>query len=43
MKYYNQPYDKIEELPATIQDFIKKLSKKIDNISKIKKYQKQII
>ena len=43
MKYYNQSYDKIEELPATIQDFIKKLSKKIDNISKIKKYQKQII
>ena len=28
MKYYNQSYDKIEELPATIQDFIKKLSKK---------------
>lgn len=46
MKYYNQSYDKIEELPATIQDFIKKLSKKqikYYNISKIKKYQKQII
>ena len=30
MKYYNQLYDKIEEQPAIIQDFIKKLSKKID-------------
>ena len=30
MKYYNQLYDKIKELPAIIQDFIKKLSKKID-------------
>ena len=29
-KYYNQLYDKIKELPAIIQDFIKKLSKKID-------------
>ena len=30
IKYYNQLYDKIKELPAIIQDFIKKLSKKID-------------
>ena len=30
MKYYHELYDKIEELPPIIQDFIKKLSKKID-------------
>lgn len=30
MKYYNELYDKIDELPTIIQDFIKKLSKKID-------------
>ena len=30
MKYFHQLYDKLEELPQIIQDFIKKLSKKID-------------
>lgn len=30
MKYFHQLYDKLEELPPIIQDFIKKLSKKID-------------
>lgn len=30
MKYYHKLYDKLEELPTIIQDFIKKLSKKID-------------
>lgn len=32
MKYYHASYDKIEELPPIIQDFIKKLSKKIDKV-----------
>ena len=30
MKYYNELYDKIDELPTIIQDFIKKLSKKLE-------------
>ena len=30
MKYFHQLYDKLEELPPIIQNFIKKLSKKID-------------
>ena len=46
MKYFHQLYDKLEELPPIIQDFIKKLSKKIDKsleYTKDKKYQKQTI
>ena len=31
MKYYHQLYDKLEELPPIIKDFIKTLSKKINN------------
>ena len=30
MKYYNQLYDKLEELPPIIKNFIKTLSKKIN-------------
>ena len=30
MKYFHQLYNELKELPAIIQDFIKKLSKKID-------------
>lgn len=30
MKYYHQLYDKLEELPPIIQEFMKKLSKKIE-------------
>lgn len=43
MKYFHQLYDKLEELPPIIQDFIKKLSKKIDKAleyTKDKKIQK---
>ena len=38
MKYYHELYDKIEELPPIIQDFIKKLSKKIDRKEQTKKW-----
>ena len=30
MKYFNQLYDKLEELPPIIKNFIKTLSKKIN-------------
>ena len=30
MKYYHQLYDKLEELPTIIQEFMKKLSKKLE-------------
>ena len=46
MKYYHQLYDKLEELPQIIKDFIKTLSKKINKAleyTKDKKYQKQTI
>ena len=46
MKYFNQLYDKLEELPPIIKNFIKTLSKKINKAleyTKDKKYQKQTI